>query len=235
MFCVVSTGVLQTTTGLLVYLSPLRFSISSTAPGPLGPSISNMMHPCCGLHHVPDFFAFYGQDCPSLRAYTPRMLSPTDMTVDSRDSPSMVSIHLRQSKNDPFGEGVTIHLGRTGQVICPVTAILAYMAKRGVAPGPLFLFQDGSPLSKQRLVHCLRQALAPHGLDSPLLTGQFPDWGGNNCGPGWLTRLYYSDSWPVALFCIPEVHPYTKSSTRCNVLPAPGNWTCTLADLSVQP
>ena len=159
---------------LHIYLSPLRFSISSTAPGPLGPSISSTMHPCCGLHHVTDFLAFLRAGeftCPSLRVYTPCMLSPMDVTVDTRDSPSMVSIHLRQSENDPFGECVTIHFGITGEVICPVTAILAYMARRGVAPGALFLFQDGSPLSKQRLVQCLLQALAPHGLDSPLLTG----------------------------------------------------------------
>ena len=58
---------------------------------------------------------------------------------------------------------------------------------------------------------------------------QFPDWGSNNRGPGWPTRLYNSDSWPVALVCIPEVHPYAKSSTRCNVPPAPGNWTCNLS------
>ena len=38
-------------------------------------------------------------------------------------------------------------------------------------PGPLFLFRDGSPLSRERLVQHVRQALAPHGLDSPQLTG----------------------------------------------------------------
>ena len=101
MFCVASTSVLQKTTSLLIYLSPVRSSTSSIAPGLLGLSISSMMHPCCGLQHVLDFFGFLRAGefiCPSLCTYTPRMLSPAEVTVDSRDSPSVVSICLRQSK-----------------------------------------------------------------------------------------------------------------------------------------
>ena len=51
--------------------------------------------------------------CPSWQAYTSEMLSPRDVTVDSHDSPSIVSVLLRRSKTDLFGAGVTIHLGRT--------------------------------------------------------------------------------------------------------------------------
>ena len=109
--------------------------------------------------------------CPSLQAYTPAMLCPADVSVDSHHAPSVVHVHLRLSKNDPFGVGVTVHLGRTGRLICPVAAILDYLVRRGMSPGPLFLFRDGSPLSRERLVQHVRQALAPHGLDSPQLTG----------------------------------------------------------------
>ena len=109
--------------------------------------------------------------CPSWQAYTPDNLSPGDITVDSRHSPSVISIHLRHSKTDPFGSGVTIYLGRTGQTVCPVTALLGYLARRGEAPGPLFLFQDGTPLSKEKLLLHLRQALSQQGVDSFGLTG----------------------------------------------------------------
>ena len=43
-------------------------------------------------------------------------------------------------------------LGRTPHAICPVAAILAYMVKRGSSHEPLSLFEDGSPLTKHRLV-----------------------------------------------------------------------------------
>ena len=43
-------------------------------------------------------------------------------------------------------------LGRMPHAFCPVAAILAYMVKRGSSHGPLFLFEDGSPLTKHKLV-----------------------------------------------------------------------------------
>ena len=109
--------------------------------------------------------------CPSWRAFTADMLCHQDVSVDSRDNPSIVSIHLRRSKTDPFGAGVTIHLGRTHQPICPVAALLAYLAQRGCRPGPLFLCQNGSPLSRHRLMRHVRVVLDLHGIDSSNFTG----------------------------------------------------------------
>ena len=43
-------------------------------------------------------------------------------------------------------------LGQTPHAICLVAAILAYMVKRGSSHEPLSLFEDGSPLTKHRLV-----------------------------------------------------------------------------------
>lgn len=109
--------------------------------------------------------------CSSWQAFHADMLSPRDISVDSRDQPTVVSVHLRRSKSDPFGHGVTIHLGRTGLPICPVVALLAYLALRGQRPGPLFLFRDGSPLSRQRLIHQVRQVLQTHGMEISAFTG----------------------------------------------------------------
>ena len=57
------------------------------------------------------------------------------------------------------------YIGRTGTVICPVSALLAHLAIRSPSPGPLFIFQDGTPLSRQQLVAYLHSALAGLGVD----------------------------------------------------------------------
>ena len=77
----------------------------------------------------------------------------------------MLSILLRKNKTDPFGTGTYLYIGRTGTVICPVSALLAYLAIRAPSPGPLLIFQDGTPLSRQQLVANLHSALVGIGDD----------------------------------------------------------------------
>ena len=109
--------------------------------------------------------------CPSLEAFSPDMLSPGDVAVDSYQNPSYVTVTLRHSKNDPFAAGVTIHLGRTGTPLCPVTALLGYLAQRPPSPGPLFIFTDGSPLCRSKLIHHLRLGLQEAGVDTAGYSG----------------------------------------------------------------
>ena len=120
------------------------------------------------------FFGFMRAEeftCPSLQAFNSSMLGASNVSVDSRDNPRIVFVHLRQSKNDSFGNEVTVCVGRTDQCICPVAALLEYLVKRGTGPGPHFLFQNGTSLSKQKLVFQVCQSLAPHGIDCSRLTG----------------------------------------------------------------
>ena len=77
----------------------------------------------------------------------------------------MLSILLIRSKTDPFGTGTYLYIGQTGTVICPVSALLAYLTIRSPSPDPLFIFQDGTPLSRQQLVPHLLNALAGIGVD----------------------------------------------------------------------
>ena len=58
-----------------------------------------------------------------------------------------------------------IVLGRTDNALCPVTALLAYLALSGNGPGFLFLFTDGHPLTKQRFMSKVREVLASVGVD----------------------------------------------------------------------
>ena len=76
---------------------------------------------------------------PTQTEYDPEAhLSIGDVAVDSTSSPSTIQVTIKQSKTDPFRQGVQLHLGKTGTDICPVYAILPYLAIRGPKPGPLY-------------------------------------------------------------------------------------------------
>ena len=94
-------------------------------------------------------------------------LSAQDVAVDSHANPSMVRVHLKQSKTDPFRHGVDIFLGRT-DALCPVAAILAYCAIR---PAIAIVFEDVSPLTRERLVVAVRSVLSHAGVNTAHYSG----------------------------------------------------------------
>ena len=118
---------------------------------------------CCigffGFLHMGEF------TCTTGSVNYSSVLSLCDVSIDSRENPSVVHLKLRQSKTDVFGVGVMIHLGRTGDTVCPVAALLAYLAIRPSTPGPLFLLESGSPLSREALVASVCHTLSTAGLD----------------------------------------------------------------------
>ena len=99
------------------------------------------------------------------------MLSWGDIQVDSHDHPSYLRIVFRHSKTDLFGAGVSSFLGATCDTLCPVAAVLSYLSVRNSGPGPLFMYQDGCPLSQIDLVAAVCQALAADGLDVSRFNG----------------------------------------------------------------
>ena len=113
---------------------------------------------CCvgffGFLRAGEFTLTAGQDFDPSSALTVQ-----DVSVDYHTNPSMVRLHLKQSKTDPFRHGVDVFLGRTNMVICPVAALLAYVAVRPSMAGPLFIYKDGTPLTRERLVVAVRHAL----------------------------------------------------------------------------
>ena len=94
------------------------------------------------------------------------MLSPEDVSVDQHQSSSLLCVKLKCSKTDPFRAGVAIFLRRTDNVLCPVAPILAYFAICPQAPGPLFVFKDGSYLTRECLVAHLHLGLRQAGLEA---------------------------------------------------------------------
>lgn len=98
-------------------------------------------------------------------------LATRDVAVDSHENPQIITIHLRRSKTDQFSKGTHIYLGRTQSTLCPVAAMLAYLVIRPSTAGPLFIFQNGSPLTRKKLVDHLRQAISQLGLDASGYSG----------------------------------------------------------------
>ena len=98
----------------------------------------------------------------------------SDLAVDSNSSPSVIKVHLRRSKTDPFGQGIAIFISRTDTILCPVTALLGYLAAWPPSTSmesPLFIWQDGSPLSRDQFVQRIRTALNSVGINSANYAG----------------------------------------------------------------
>ena len=98
-------------------------------------------------------------------------LTPRDVALDCRDSPSLVEIHLKTSKTDQERKGVSVFIGSTGDDLCPVAALAAYLAIRGQSEGPLFQVANSVPLTKEKFTSRVRSALGSIGLDPASYAG----------------------------------------------------------------
>ena len=76
--------------------------------------------------------------CNSTHTGSDDILLAADVFIDSRENPHVLMVFLRHSKTDTFSAGVHIYMGRTCDTLCPVTAVLGYLAIRPHTPGPLF-------------------------------------------------------------------------------------------------
>ena len=107
--------------------------------------------------HCQSFFGFFRSGeitIPAEGAFDPDAhLSFDNVMVDSVQTPQLVRVRLKLSKTDPFRKGVDVFVGRTGNDLCPVAAMLAYMVQRGKGPSPFFRFQDGGPLTRREASH----------------------------------------------------------------------------------
>lgn len=94
------------------------------------------------------------------------------VAIDSHSKPTMIKLTLGRTKSDPFGTGTTVYLGKTGVQLCPVQAVLGYLAVRPPAQqGPLLVTRDGGPLSRECFVQHLKTALTALGVDHRRYSG----------------------------------------------------------------
>ena len=87
-----------------------------------------------------------------------------DVAVDNNENPQMIRIHLKKSKCDQFGAGSDTIVGRTGSTLCPVAAILSFIAFRGDSPGPFFIDSDKRAFTKSQFISEIRSILNMVGL-----------------------------------------------------------------------
>ena len=110
--------------------------------------------------------------CPSTSTFDPTWhLCVSDVAVDSISNTRMIYVTIKASKTDPFRLGVTISVGRTDNRVCPVKALLPYLALRGSQMGPLFIFTSGQFLTRSRFVAEVRAILQKAGFDQSKYAG----------------------------------------------------------------
>ena len=93
------------------------------------------------------------------------------MAIDSHSQPSTIRLHIRRAKADPFRNGFFIFLGKTGGQLCPVSAVVEYMARRPQGEGPLLMCGDRSPLRQDKFVQVVKLVLRVAGIDSTHYSG----------------------------------------------------------------
>ena len=109
---------------------------------------------------------------PSLTAFNDKNhLCWGDVTIDNPQSPQVLAIHLKVSKTDQLGKGVDVFISRTNTPVCAVAAVLAYMAIRGTAEGPFFIYKNGHPLTKSKFNYDIKKALQEIGLPYESFSG----------------------------------------------------------------
>ena len=115
------------------------------------------------------FFAFLRSGelaVPDTKQFDPAWhLTPQDLAFDSEVEPSVLQVHLKGSKTDQLRAGVHLYVGATGNELCPIAAVVTYLAVRGMEPGPLFRLQSGQPLTRAHFVDKVRSAMKAAGMD----------------------------------------------------------------------
>ena len=109
---------------------------------------------------------------PSSSAFNPSVhLTRADVAVDSHHNPTMLAVNIKFSKTDQMGKRTTIYLGRTSGPICPVSAMLQYVAIRPVTDGVQFITKNSNPLSKSAFATMVQVTLRRVGIDPSRFKG----------------------------------------------------------------
>ena len=78
--------------------------------------------------------------------------------MDNKRNPTVIRVHLKRTKTAQYS-GIDVYLGQDGYELCLVAALLAYIAVRGMSPGPLFQFQDSWFLIREQFISLMRADL----------------------------------------------------------------------------
>ena len=104
--------------------------------------------------------------------------------MDNAESPKVISLNIKQSKTDQGAVDVRVIIGRTEDDLCPVTALLEYLSRRGNTLGALFQWENQIPLSKTKFVEASHEAVSAPAQD----------YAGHSCRVGGATTAGLEDS-----------------------------------------
>lgn len=95
-------------------------------------------------------------------------LNPYDISLDSQERPTLMEVRIKSSKTDQFHMGTSVFLAATRTELCPVSAVLCYLAERPRARGPMFLL---GWLTRVKFVTLFRRVLNTGGIQANAFTG----------------------------------------------------------------
>jgi len=98
-------------------------------------------------------------------------LSFEDLRPDHPIHPRSLSLRIKHSKTDQECQGFTVAIGRTGDDLCPVTALLRLSSIAGQPSRFPVPVEDGVPLAKPKFVSEVRAALSMANLPVHQFTG----------------------------------------------------------------
>jgi hypothetical protein len=107
-------------------------------------------------------------------------------------NPESLHVRIKQSKTDPFRQGTTLAIAKSHSSVCAVIALREYLLQRNPTntDEPLFMLQNGEPLTRTILSANLRELLnilgyieneyAPHsfriGAATTAAAANLPPW-----------------------------------------------------------
>ena len=155
---------------------------------PISSSILRIIHSALDLNSFDDhmfwaawllvYFGFLRSaefTVPSLSAFDPsRHLTVRDVAVDVPLNSFCHQICIKASKTDLFRKGCNILIAPGSPPLCAVQAVVSFLERHGNRPGPLFLFENGLPLSHSLLTDRLRAILLSAGLPGNFSSHSFP-------------------------------------------------------------
>ena len=97
-----------------------------------------------------------------------------DVAVDVPLNPFCLQICIKASKTNPFRKGCNILIVPGSPPLCAVQAVVSFLERRDNRPGPLFLFENGLPLSHSLLTDRLRAILLSAGSPGSFSSHSFP-------------------------------------------------------------
>ena len=94
-------------------------------------------------------------------------ITQLDRLVDKKGNVKALQLTLINYKHSDPGQNFVVYI-YPESLCCPVQLLLQYVSLRGYAPGPLFCWPDGTPITRTFFVTQLKAALKFNNLDGAL-------------------------------------------------------------------